>query len=249
MKRAMLFIVFYISNSVFSMDEEKQGQNQKQKKVIVDCIKTPETLKEICVSYVALYIQKFSGTDAYTNLEAGCKQLVEDKVTLYKDLLKSFPKTFAYLKCIEPCPISIEVVADNKKYRAVANIDGTVDIQEIATANTIATLTGHGDWAKSACMISDIIAVSSATDNTIRLWDVTTKKEIAIFSCSDFDIKIHGIAVSFDHKNLVISLADGSYRTISLEHILNVYNKTHTLVNVMWIEKRLLEQEKEETKK
>lgn len=33
MKRAMLFIVFYISNSVFSMDEEKQGQNQKQKKL------------------------------------------------------------------------------------------------------------------------------------------------------------------------------------------------------------------------
>ncbi|MFQ3639620.1 MAG: serine/threonine-protein kinase, partial [Chloracidobacterium sp.] len=104
----------------------------------------------------------------------------------------------------------------------------TLDLSQLKAAELTlgATLTGHEHVVKSLAYHGTGNWLASASgDGTIRLWDVTTNREIAIFSGHEYSV--NAVAITPDGLRLASGGADGTARLWTLRDAVEIGSLGH----------------------
>ena len=102
-------------------------------------------------------------------------------------------------------------ISPDGKYLATGSMDTTARLWDLATGETIRTLSGHTDVIDGIAFSPDgkTLATGSA-DHTVRLWDVTSGETVQIFSIPTG--QVGDVAFSPDGQSLVSTAGDPTAR-------------------------------------
>ncbi len=108
-------------------------------------------------------------------------------------------------------PISSVTISADGRYALTGSVDGTAQLWELATGQSICTLSGHTDSVISVALSPDThYALTGSTDNTAQLWNIPACHAMPIvFSHTD---RITGVAFSPDGRYVLTGSWDKTAR-------------------------------------
>ena len=93
-------------------------------------------------------------------------------------------------------------ISADRQWAISGAADATIDIWSLATGQILRTLTGHRGRIVAVRSTRDgEYIISIATDNTLRVWDWQSGREIAAFS---FDSRAIGLEIAPDRRTLIV---------------------------------------------
>lgn len=111
--------------------------------------------------------------------------------------------------------VTVAVLPDGKRVVS-GSLDKTVKVWDIHTAKSLATFVGHRSQVNSVAVMPNSRYVLSGSDNTLKIWDLTTNEEVKTLRIDG--VGIESIAVTGDGRHAVLALFDGALKVLNLRN-------------------------------